>query len=132
MNALEAGLYKALSEDSALVTELGGTFVYNQIAPQQQARPYIVFMHTGGGHENINPSDLQNHVYLVKAVTNEQSQAGDVDNLVLDVLHKETLTVTGYTNFQTQREEEVRMVEVLSNGKLVFHAGAYYRVRIDD
>lgn len=132
MNAIETGMYSALSGDGALTTALGGSYIYNRAAPQGQARPYVIFQHTGGGHLNINPSDLQGHLYLVKAVSDEIKEAGEIDDLVKAVLHKGTLTVSGYTNIDTRREQEVGIVEQLEDGTLVYHTGAYYRVRIDD
>ena len=133
MNAIETGLYAALNV-SAITTKLGGSYIYDPVAPQGQARPYIIFMHTGGGHENLNPSDLQNHVYLVKGVADTKKLAGEVHDLILAALHKQTLTVAAgaYINFWTAAEEEIRMTEVLDDGKTVFHTGAYYRIRIDD
>ena len=130
MNAIETGLYTALNV-AAVTTELGGAYIYKQVAPQGRARPYIIFQHTGGGHWNMTPSDLQGHVYLVKGVSENQKQAGDIDDDIRGVLHNATLTIAGYTNFDTQREEQVRYVETLDSGKLVYHAGAYYRIRID-
>ena len=131
MNAIETGLYSALSGDSALTTKLGGSYIYNQVAPQTQAFPYVIFQHTGGGHLNINPSDLQGHLYLVKAVDDDVKTAGEIDDLVKAVLHKGTLTVSGYTNVQTLREQTVKYTEILSDGKKVYHTGAQYRVLVD-
>ena len=130
MNVIETGLYTALNV-SAITTKLGGSYIYDPVAPPGQSRPYIIFTHAGGGHENVNPSDLQNHIYLVKGVANTKKFAGEVQILILAALHKQTLTVSGYTNFWMAAEEEVRMVEVLDDGKTVFHCGSYYRVRID-
>lgn len=132
MNDIEAGLYTALNV-GAITDKLGGSYIYDPVAPPGQARPYIIFTHTGGGHENITPSDLQNHVYLVKAVADGKEEAGEIHDLILAELHKQTLAVAegAYTNFWTAAEEEVRMVEVLDDGKTVFHCGAYYRIRID-
>ena len=132
MNAIELGLYTALTAGTALISELGATAIYSRNAPQGTARPYIVFMHTGGGHENQNPSDLQNHVYLVKGVADASKQAGTIDELVIDILHGGTLTVAGYTNIWMRREQEVQMTEPLRDGKVVYHCGGYYRIRIDD
>lgn len=132
MNTLETGLYNALVGDAALVAELGGSFVYNQHAPQGQARPYVIFSHAGGGPENLTPSDLRNHVYLVKAIAEGLKQAGDVDELVIDVLHGSELTVSGYTNFWMAREEEVQLAETARDGTTIYHRGGYYRIRIDD
>lgn len=132
MNALETGLYGELSGTSAITTALGGAYIYNQVAPQGQDRPYIIFAFSGGGEENINPSDLINSSYLVKAVADSPSQAGTIDALIKTALHNQTLTVGGYTNIQTQRENHFQLMEVLDNGKTIHHRGAYYRIRLDD
>ena len=131
MNVLETGLYNKLVGDAALVAELGGSYVYNQHAPQAQARPYVIFFHAGGGHENLTPSDLQNHVYMVKAVADTREQAGDVDALIITALHNGALTVNGYTNFWMAREEEVQFAETARDGTMIYHRGGYYRIRID-
>jgi len=131
VNGIETGLYSALLGDTAIYAELGGSEVYNRAAPQGTARPHIVFFHAGGGHENINPSDMQNHVYMVKTVADTAKKAGDIDELIIDCLHNGELTVTGYTNFWMAREEEVQITETGPDGRLIFHTGGYYRVRID-
>lgn len=131
MNAIETGIYSALSGDTAIYAALGATAVYNRAAPQGTARPYIVFFHAGGGHENINPSDMQNHLYMVKAVADTPMAAGTIDGLITSALHKQTLTVEGYTNFWTAREQEVQITETAANGTIIDHTGAYYRIRID-
>jgi hypothetical protein len=132
VNALETGIYTALTGDSDLTTKLGGNYIYNQHAPQGQARPYVVFSHSGGGHENITPSELVNVVYLIQAISDGLKNAGEIDDLIKAVLHLGTLTVSGYTNFITLRENEMRMVETTREGKMIYHAGAYYRIRLDD
>ena len=132
MNALETGLFNALTGNVPLITALGSAAVYNQHAPQTTARPYVVFNHTGGGHENVTPSDTQNHLYLVKVVADGLKQAGTIDDLVTTALHQATLTVAGYTNFYTARETEIGFTETLADGSAVYHRGAMYRIRIDD
>jgi len=131
MNAIETGLYSKLTGTAALTTALGGSYIYNRVAPQGQALPYVVFNHAGGGHENINPSDMQNHVYLVKVVASGSKAAGTINDLVIAALHNSTLTVTGYTNFWTALEEEVQLTETAPDGTHIFHTGGYYRIRID-
>ena len=131
MNEIETGIYTALSGDTAIYAALGATAVYNRSAPQGTARPYIVFFHTGGGHENINPSDMQNHLYLAKAVADTPLSAGTIDGLITSALHKQKLTVDGYTNFWTAREQEVQITETAADGTVIYHTGAYYRIRID-
>jgi len=132
MNALEVGLYDALNV-AAITAKLGGAYIYNQIAAQDQARPYVVFTQAGGGHENINPSELINLVYLVKGISDTSARhAGEIDDLIKAALHEQTLLVEGYTNFHTQREEGFRFAEVLPDGTTAYHAGGYYRIRLDD
>lgn len=133
MNKIEAGLFSALSSDTAIIGELGGdTAIYNPHAPQTTNRPYIVFSHAGGGHDNQNPSDIQSHVYMVKAVADESKKAGTIHELILSVLHKQTLTVAGYTNFYTVSEDEIQLTEVTRQGDVVYHRGSHFRIRIDD
>ena len=132
MNIIEAGLYSALAADTALVAELGATAIYNRHAPQGTSMPLVIFNHAGGGHENINPSGLQNHVYLVKAVASGSKAAGTLDALVLSALHGKALTVSGYTNFYMAAEQEVQLTETARDGTFIYHTGHTYRIRIDD
>jgi Protein of unknown function (DUF3168) len=134
MNAIETSLYSKLTGTAALTTALGGAYIYNRVAPQGQAPPYVVFNHSGGGHENITKSDMQNHVYMVKVVTSGpqgSKLAGTINDLVIAALHNSTLTITGYTNFWTALEEEVQFTETAPDGTYIFHTGGYYRIRID-
>ena len=132
MNALKVGLYNALNGAAALTTALGGSYIYDKIAPQAQARPYVIFSFAGGGHENINPSELINVVFLVKAVSDNSSEAGTIDGLIKTALHLQTLTVAGFTNIIMLRENEVDYAETVREGVNVFHGGALYRIRLDD
>jgi len=133
MNVIEAGLYSKLAADTALIAELSGeTAIYNRHAPQGVSRPYVVFFHAGGGHENLNPSDLQNHVYMVTGVADESKKAGTVDSLIVSCLHGATLTVSGYTNIYMRCEDEVQVTEPTPTGDVIYHCGHYVRVRIDD
>lgn len=131
MNALDTAIYNKLNGTAALTTALGGSYIYQHTAPQGQALPYVIFFHAGGGQENVNPSDLQNHVYLVKAVAADLSQAGSLDDNIRAALHQQTLTIAGYTNIYTARETTVRLAEVTGKGTFAYHAGAYYRIRLD-
>ena len=132
MNALETGLFTLLTGDSDLTTELGGEYIYNQTAPQGQARPYLVFSKAGGGDRNWSPSRWKNYVYLVKAVADGLKKAGTVMEKIDAALHNQVITVTGYTNMVTFMEQEVDYVETLDNGKAVFHEGAMFRIRLDN
>lgn len=134
MHIVDVGLYTKLSGDTALVALLsGGTPIFKYNAPPDTDRPYVVYFPTGGpGLENITPSELGNFVYAVKAVADTNLEAGQIDAAIKTCLHKKNLTVSGYTNYDTRREEEVDYVEDAPNGNPIYHHGAYYRIRIDD
>lgn len=131
MNEIEAGLYSALSADTAIIGALGSTAIYNQIAPQTASVPYIVFGPGFGGKANISPGDLRNYVYPVKVVAAESKVAGTLGELILDCLHQTTLTVDGFTNYHTQAEGQIQFVETGRDGRLIFHSGYDMRIRID-
>ena len=133
MNVVEQGLYNKLIADTSLTSELvDGSAVYNQVAPQGTARPYIVFFNAGGGPANDTPSDTRAYVYAVKGVADASKKAGTIAGKIETALHRQTLTVTGYTNYQTMATDTISNVEALSDGALVFHRGAYYRIGIDN
>ena len=133
MKVVDTGLYNKLAGDSTLMALCsGGTPVFQWRAPPDTARPYVVFFFAGGGTENVNPSDLTNFRYAVKGVSDTLEAAANIKARVRTVLHKQTLTVTGYTNFDTAEENEVRMVEDAPDGNPIYHYGAYYRIRLDD
>ena len=133
MKVVDVGLYNALAGDSTLVALLSsGTPIYQAMAPPDTSRPYVIFFFAGGGTENVNPSDLTNFVYAVKGVADDLETAADIDARIRTVLHKQTLSVSGYTNFYTAQENEVRLAEAAPNGNPIYHYGAYYRVRLDD
>ena len=132
MNAIEAGVYTVLAGANALTEALGGSYIYNSVAPQGQAMPYVIFSHQGGGHEAINPSGLQNHVYLVKAVDDEPKSAGTIQDHIVTALNGVALTVSDYTAFYCRAEVEVQYTEVAQDGTVIYHRGHIYRIRIDD
>lgn len=134
MKAVETALYTRLSGYAALTTALGGTRIYNRYVQPGTTRPYVVFAHTGGGPENTYPGGLQSDSYLVKAVADSLSAAATLDEHIKAALHAQeaNVTVTGYTTLWVRRTEEVQMAEESANGDLIWHYGAYYRVRIDN
>ena len=133
MKVFDIGPYNKLAGDSTLLALLsGGTPVFQMRAPPNTPRPYVEFFYAGGGEENINPSEITNFVYAVKGVSDTLLAAANIDERCKTLLHKQSITVTGYTNFALDRETEVRLAEDAPNGNPIFHYGAYYRIRSDD
>lgn len=130
MNSVATGLYGALAAGTALISTLGGTAIYNGIAPRDAALPYVVFSLASGLEENLTPTESQRLVYLVKGVATTLLQAGTIADQVYALLHNQTLTVGGATNFWTGRESIIAYTEVEPTGATVGHAGGEYLIRI--
>jgi hypothetical protein len=125
------GLYTALSGYATLITHLGGTAIFESIAPQGTNLPYIIFQWQGGGDENLTPGEMINEVWTVMGVSASRAQAGTLGADIHAALHMATLTVTGWTNFLCRGEETVRYVEIAPTGAPVYRNGRQYRVRLD-
>ena len=129
---LETGLYTALSGDSALTTELGGTVIYNKRAPQTPGNKYVIFQWQGGGDENLTKQRTKNLVYGVFGVAKTQADAATIDGLIDTVLHNQSVTVTGWNNYWLARETDINFVEEDASGVPRYTVGGLYRIRIED
>jgi hypothetical protein len=109
---------------------LGGTAIFYQQAPDNTALPYVVFSHQAGQPDNTHGRDMRNQIVYVRCYSGTVAQAGSIDSICGTTLHRRSLSVTGYTNFWTAREQEFSIVENEPNGEKTYMAGAYYRVRL--
>jgi len=130
LNPLNTAIYSRLSGGTALTATLGGTFIYYQIAPDNRARPYVVFSYQAGNSENLTPSKMYNEMVYIRAYSNNQAQAGTIDAQINALIDDYVFTPSGYDNFWTARETEVALIEVLPDNTKVYNAGAMYRVRL--
>lgn len=128
--AMGTAIYNTLKAGTALITELGGTFIYFEQAPDHASLPYIVYNHQGGGPENISPGALQSDVWQVRGFASTRAAANRIDGNIYDLLHRKTLTVSGYTNIWTVKELNISLVENPPSGEKVYSAGGLYRVRL--
>lgn len=132
LRVVDNAVYAKLSGGTALISELGGTAIYNLIAKDKAALPYVIFSHVTGGPENDCPSDRRTALYLVRAFASTHVKAKTIDEKVDALLHRQSLSVSGYTNWWTVREMDVpSTVEILGNSEKVFSAGGYYRIKLD-
>jgi len=133
LNALNTALYSKLNAATALTNLLAGTTsIYYQQAPDGVTFDYVVFSHQAGGPENIYSGDLRDQLVYVRGYsTTGPAAAGSIDAQVSTLLHRGTVNVSGYTNFWMVREQEFSLVENAPNGKKVWMAGAFYRIRLD-
>lgn len=129
--ALETGLYAKLSTAAALITELGGTAIYNKLAPQSPGSKYVVFQWQGGGDVNDHPKRSRDVLYTVQGVALTQAAAAAIDDDIDAALHNQSLTVSGWTAVDCQRENDINYVEMDSGGVARYHCGGIYRIRIE-
>jgi len=106
-----------------------GTAVYFLQAPDNAVLPYIVWDYVNEGEENTNPHRGKDCVLFIRAYASTPSAAGVIDGQIDTALHEKTLTITGWTNIQTRRENGMSMVETDSAGRKTYMCGADYRIR---
>jgi len=114
-----------------LITALGGTAIYFDQAPDDADLPYVVWSYEYSAVDNITPRESTSQVVFVRAYAERAAQAGTIDALVCDLLHKGTITATGWNTFWVARETEFAYPEVDQAKVKTWMAGAYYRVRMD-
>lgn len=131
ITALETALYSTLSTTSALITELGGTFIYNKQAPQSPGDKYVVFRQQAGGDLNDTPIRHRNLVYSIFGVAKTQEAAAAIDTQIDTALHNGSLSITGWSNLWLAREGDVNLSEVDSGGVTRYRVGGLYRVLMD-
>lgn len=133
MSVIKKAIYTKLTGTTALTSLLASTTaIYDTQAPDSADYPYVVISLYAGGNENLTPSESINQVYYIRAyATGKMSDAEAIDDQIKAALHKQTLTVTGYTNFWTAREQDLQGIENPPSEQKVFMAGGLYRIRID-
>lgn len=132
-NVLNAALYTRLSGGTVLTAMLaaGSSSIYYLFAPEDASLPYVVFSHTSGGPSNDTPSDDRDQLVFVRGYASTSALAGSIDSACSTLLHRQALSVSGYSNYWTSREQEFETVEHLPNKSPVYMNGADYRIRLD-
>ena len=132
LSLLSKGIYSKLTGDTTLKALLASnTSVYWLQAPKDAEYPYIVYSLLYGAPENLTPSDLQDHIYFIRAYAANALEAGNIHARVAALLHKQTVSVTGYTNIWTALEEEYEGEETNNAGNTIFMVGGGFRIRLD-
>jgi hypothetical protein len=129
--ALETALYNALTAGTALISELGGTFIYNKQAPQSPGDNYVIFSQQAGGDVNDTPIRERNVIYTIFGIALTQEKAAAIDTDIDTILHLAELTISGWSNLWLARETDINISQIDSGGVTRYHAGAIYRVIMD-
>lgn len=128
--AMGTALYAKLAGGTALVAALGGSAIYADQAPQGATPPYVIFSHQGGGVESTYAVEMRSNLWFVRAWADSRSKAAYLDGLCLDLLHRGSLTVAGWSTIWLWRESDVELTDNLPNGVQRYMAGGMYRVRL--
>lgn len=131
-NALNTAIYSTLSAGTALTALLAGsTSVYNMQAPDGATFDYVLWDLQAGGDDNMTAHRTKNLVLFVRGYSSTSAaRAGSIDSQIDALLHKQVLSVSGWSNFWSAREEDVDTVEVTESGNKVYMAGGMYRLRL--
>lgn len=133
MNEINTALYTTLSTGTSLTSLLAGTTsIYHLQAPDNATLPYVVFSHAGGGADNFTPKERENVLEFVRAYSSSgAAQAGSINAQIRNLLHKKTLTVSGYANFWCQKEAHLENIENPTSTEKVWMEGDMYRIKIE-
>jgi hypothetical protein len=132
-NALNTAIYSTLSGGTALTALLAGTTsVYYLQAPDAATFDYVVWnWQAGPTDDNETAKRAVGGLAFVRTYSaTSAARAGSIDAQIDALLHGKTLTVSGWANFWTAREESLSLVETDEAGRQTFMAGATYRVRL--
>lgn len=128
--AMGTALYSRLAGGTALTTALGGTAIYGDQAPDNATPPYVVFSHQSGVVEVDTADDGRDDIWFVRVYADTRAGANHIDGLLSDLLHRQTLTVSGWSVYWLVRELQLSLLDNLPNGERRFMAGGNYRIRL--
>lgn len=133
MNVINQGIYNTLTAGTALTALLAGTTsIYNMQAPDGAILPYVIFNLQAGGADPFLPTDAINVLYYVRGFTKVSAAgAGSIATQIDALLHGKTISISGYTNFWCNHEQNIPTLENLPNGEKVYSDGWYYKIRLD-
>lgn len=129
---LDAALFTVLNVSSLTNLATGG--VFNSIAPQDTAPPYVVYQSFSKVDDYYAFSKRGGDaLYMVKAVTQTPwpKDAATIDSQIDTLLQDATLSITGFTQFVCRRESDIYLVENVG-GEVYQHQGGMYRIVADE
>jgi hypothetical protein len=132
MLVLEEAIYNNLAAGTALTTLLGGTAIYNSLGGETVAYPLVIFTKSSGIDENDTPHRAKALVYQITAISDKgKKEAEQIDNAVDALMYGANLgSMSGWYDYWCARESDISYNEMTQGGKVLWHEGALYRVRI--
>lgn len=125
-----SALYAALTTSAG--TAFYGTRVFEQLAPEGVALPYVVFTQIAGGNDNLTPNSSADLVYSVECIAQSLGSARTGNGYIQSALGSVQFqfNVTGYSNYACQRQEAFARLDNVG-GTQYWRRGDNYRVRFD-
>lgn len=123
--------------NAAIYTKIGGTAtnagtaVFYLNAPDNQPLPYVIWDYVNEGDENDHGRRSKNVVVSIRAYAAKATDAGTIDGQIDTALHNVTISVTGWNNFLSRRENGYSTVEIDQAGIKTYMSGADYRFRFE-
>ena len=135
-NAIYTALYGRLSAGTALTSLIGGTTnprIYHDMAKEGTPFPYVLFSWAAGGLTPTSPHVDGNGILYIRAFSKvDDSEAGRIRNAVFDLLDRQPLTVTGWSNSWLAAESpHIELPQTDPSGKIIWSNGDHYRIIID-
>lgn len=134
MLVFEEQLYNLLKAGTALIGLLDGTAIYNELGPtgkETRTYPLVIFTKSSGIDDNDSPRRAKSLVYQVTGISDKgKKEAATIDNAVDGLLQDASFTVTGWGDYWCRRESDISYVEMIAGGKVLWHEGALYRIRL--
>jgi len=129
---LDTAIFDTLNVEAVTNEATGG--VFNSLAPQGTATPFIVFqaMTKVDEYWNFAGGRGGSALYMVKAIDQSPwpKSAGDVDTQIDTVMQDASLSITGHALFVCRRESDIYLAED-QNGVIYQHIGGMYRIIAD-
>ena len=136
MNGLEAAIYTKLVDDTDLTDQLATPrSVYAYSAPENAPLPVVIFfMQAGTPVYTLATKAVDNWVYVIKVITEEDSMAGAsaLDDMIDALFTDQDLPVNGDTALSVRREASIPSYTEFQAGVRYNHAGGTYRIWIGD
>lgn len=127
---LDKAVYDKLNVTAVTNVATGG--VFNTLAPQGTAPPYVLFQAMTKMDEHSFNGRFGNALYMVKAVSRSPwpKEALDIDTQIDTALEDASLSITGYTALLCRRESDIYLTED-AGGVIWTHSGGLYRIMAD-
>lgn len=129
--AIEVGLLAKLKA-SASLTALVGTRIFNEYAPIDTPRPFVVYMLNAGKESNEQGERLATCTHTILGVSNTGGDVVAIQGAIDAALHGQTLTVgIGWDFVDCKLMTPVSYMEDVDHDQF-FKRGGNYRTRVSE